>query len=58
MKLDNSVIYAIVDSVLEGIEKSGRPRFVLLRLKKQLKELDLVVKPGDSSQSVLVENKR
>ena len=56
MKLDETIVQAIVKSMKENYvvfrEIEEAQRFVNF-----LREIDLVVKPGDSSQSVLVENK-
>lgn len=53
MKLDKSVIRAIESIAWECTDRAGDPD----QLEEFLKNLDLVFKPGDASQSVLVENK-
>jgi len=52
MKLDESVIQNIMQTVGIRYDASWSEY-----IKQHLRSLDLVVKPGDSSQSTLVENK-
>ncbi len=52
MKLDESVVASIIGHV-----DGAMGAVAYLTLREKLKSLDLVFKPRDSSQSVLVENK-
>lgn len=49
MKLDENVIDIIIDDIIGEINER--------EFRKFLRKLDLVIKPGDSSQGTLVENK-
>jgi len=67
VKLDKSIIDKLTevpaqtlrDCYRDSIDKDASEylAFVYWELLSKLKELDLIVKPGDSSQSTLVENK-
>ncbi len=57
MKLDDTVVQSVMDRMVELFVKTPRPRFMLVQMRKKLYELDLVIKPYDASQSILVENR-
>lgn len=59
MKLDESVIDKILKLVDEGLD-AYEPFFndEEKDIREPLRKLNLVFKPGDSSQSVLVENRK
>lgn len=54
MKLDESVIEYISQAVIQKMTQTGQ--LSISTFQQQLEKLDLVVKPGDSSQSLLVTN--
>lgn len=56
MKLDDSVIKKIVELVYDNLD-AYEPCLDELHFYSDVFNLDLVFKPGDSSQSVLVEQK-
>lgn len=52
MKLDESVIWSIENCAWQSCDRRGDPD----QLQEFLKNLDLVFKPGNASQSILVKN--
>ena len=55
MKLDEDIVEELISFMADNYLNDVRPRFALKILRRKLSALNLVVKPGDSSQSTLVD---